>query len=173
MKTLLILRHAKSSWKRPDLDDHDRPLGARGRRDAPRMGALLRRRGLTPDLVVSSTAVRAQTTAEQVAEKSGYGGQVVLDRRLYLAAPEALVDVVGRLGGTVARVLVVGHNPGLQELVARLAGAAEALPTAALAQVALPIGAWRELRASTRGRLVELWRPKELDDMGGGRSPGS
>lgn len=164
MKTLLILRHAKSSWKRPDLDDHDRPLNARGRRDAPRMGALLRRRGLTPDLVVSSTAVRARTTAEQVAEESGYGGQVTLDRRLYLAAPEALVDVVGSLGGGAARVLVVGHNPGLEDLLARLTGAAEALPTAALAQVALPIAAWRELRASTRGRLVALWRPKELDE---------
>lgn len=162
MKTLLILRHAKSSWKQPALDDHDRPLSPRGARDAPRMGALLRRRGLTPDLIVSSTAVRARTTADQVADRSGCGGGVRLDRRLYLARPETIAAVAGDLGGGATRLLVVGHNPGLEELVARLTGAAEILPTAALAQVRLPIDAWSGLSTSTRGALVGLWRPREL-----------
>lgn len=162
MKTLLILRHAKSSWKQPALDDHDRPLSPRGARDAPRMGALLRRRGLTPDLIVSSTAVRARTTAERAADRSGCGGGVRLDRRLYLARPETVAAVAGDLGGGATRLLVVGHNPGLEELVARLTGAAEILPTAALAQVRLPIDAWSELSTSTRGALVGLWRPREL-----------
>lgn len=162
MKTLLILRHAKSSWKQPALDDHDRPLSPRGARDAPRMGALLRRRGLTPDLIVSSTAVRARTTADRVADRSGCGGVVRLDRRLYLARPETIASVAGGLGGGAARLLVVGHNPGLEELVARLTGAAEILPTAALAQVRLPIDAWSGLSTSTRGALVGLWRPREL-----------
>lgn len=158
MKTLLILRHAKSSWKQPALDDHDRPLSPRGARDAPRMGALLRRRGLTPDLIVSSTAVRARTTAEWAADRSGCGGGVRLDRRLYLARPETIAAVAGDLGGGATRLLVVGHNPGLEELVARLTGAAEILPTAALAQVRLPIDAWSGLSTSTRGALVGLWR---------------
>lgn len=162
MKTLLILRHAKSSWKQPALDDHDRPLSPRGARDAPRMGALLRRRGLTPDLIVSSTAVRARTTAEWAADRSGCGGGVRLDRRLYLARPETIAAVAGDLGGGATRLLVVGHNPGLEELVARLTGAAEILPTAALAQVRLPIDAWSGLSTSTRGALVGLWRPREL-----------
>lgn len=162
MKTLLILRHAKSSWKQPALDDHDRPLSPRGARDAPRMGALLRRRGLTPDLIVSSTAVRARTTANRVADRSGCGGGVRLDRRLYLARPETIAAVAGDLGGGATRLLVVGHNPGLEELVARLTGAAEILPTAALAQVRLPIDAWSGLSTSTRGALVGLWRPREL-----------
>ena len=74
MKLLLILRHAKSSWKDPDLDDHDRPLNKRGRRDAPRMGRLLRKEDLLPDLILSSTAVRARMTAEMVADASRYRG---------------------------------------------------------------------------------------------------
>ncbi len=163
MKTLLILRHAKSSWKQPGLADHDRPLNRRGNRDAPRVGRLLRRQALTPDLIVSSTAERARVTAAQVAEGAGYGGPVELDRQLYLADPEAIVDVVRGLGGEASRVLVVGHNPGLQELVARLTGKDEVLPTAALAQIELPIAGWAELRTSSRGRLAALWRPKELD----------
>lgn len=163
MKTLLILRHAKSSWKQPGLADHDRPLNRRGNRDAPRVGLLLSRQALTPDLIVSSTAERARSTAAQVADGSGYGGEVELDRQLYLAEPEAIVDAVRSLGGEASRVLVVGHNPGLQELVARLTGSDEVLPTAALARIELPIAEWAELRAFTRGRLVDLWRPKERD----------
>ena len=130
MKTLLILRHAKSSWKHPGLADHDRPLNRRGNRDAPRVGLLLRRQGLTPDLIISSTAERARSTAAQVADRSGYGGPVELNRQLYLAEPEAIVDVVRTLGSEASRVLVVGHNPGLEALVAGLAGRAEVLPTA-------------------------------------------
>ncbi len=163
MKTLLILRHAKSSWKHAGLADHDRPLNRRGDRDAPRVGLLLRRQALTPDLIISSTAERARSTAAQVADRSGYGGPVELRRQLYLAEPEAIVDVVRSLGSEASRVLVVGHNPGLEELVARLSGHAEVLPTAALAQIELPIAEWAALRAFTPGRLVGLWRPKELD----------
>lgn len=163
MKTLLILRHAKSSWKHPGLADHDRPLNKRGNRDAPRVGLLLGQQALTPDLIISSTAERARGTAAQVADGSGYGGPVELDRQLYLAEPEAIVDVVRSLGGEASRVLVVGHNPGLEELVARLTGRAEVLPTAALAQIELPLVEWAALRAFTRGRLAALWRPKELD----------
>ena len=163
MKTLLILRHAKSSWKQPGLADHERPLNRRGNRDAPRVGLLLRRQALTPGLIVSSTAERARATAVQVAEGAGYGSPVELDRQLYLAEPEAIVDVVRSLGGAASRVLVVGHNPGLQELVARLSGRDELLPTASLAQIELPIADWAELRTFTAGRLVGLWRPKELD----------
>ncbi len=163
MKTLLILRHAKSSWQYPGLADHDRPLNKRGNRDAPRVGLFLRRRGLTPELMISSTAARARSTAVQVADRSGYRGRVELDRQLYLAEPEAIVDVVRSRGGEASRVLVVGHNPGLEELVVRLGGRAEALPTAALAQIELPLAEWAELRAVTPGRLVGLWRPRELD----------
>ena len=85
MKTLLILRHAKSSWKFPDLSDHDRPLNRRGKQDAPRMGRLLKEKGLVPDLVISSTATRAKDTATAVAKHSGYKGRKINFESLYAA----------------------------------------------------------------------------------------
>ena len=87
MKTQLVLRHAKSSWNDPALDDHERPLNKRGRRDAPRMGELVREYGLIPDVVISSDAVRARLTAEAVAEAARYAGEILLDPHLYMACP--------------------------------------------------------------------------------------
>lgn len=164
MKTLLVQRHAKSSWKHPELSDHDRPLNKRGKRDAPRMGRLVAAQGLRPDVIVSSTARRARRTAEEVARHAGCEGAVQLDRRLYLASPDEIVDVVRGVAGSARRVMVVGHNPGLEDLVARLAGRRETLPTAALAALRLSIRSWTELTASTAGALAGPWRPRELPD---------
>jgi phosphohistidine phosphatase len=162
MKTLLILRHGKSSWKDASLADHDRPLNSRGRRDAPVMGELLRDEGLVPGLIVSSTAKRARTTAEAVAEASGYEGEVLLTRYLYMADPEDYLAVLQELDSTEESVMVVGHNPGMEALLEDLTGEYERLPTAALAQVELPVDRWTELTHETEGRLVNLWRPREL-----------
>ena len=163
MKTLLVLRHAKSSWKDSTLDDHERPLNKRGKRDAPRMGELVRTMRLTPDRIISSDAVRARLTAEAVAKAARYTGDIVLDRRLYHAGP---ADIITRLReiqeADVAIVMIVGHNPGLEELVAHLTDDAPDLPTAALAQIALGIDRWQALALSTRGSLLTLWGPKEL-----------
>jgi phosphohistidine phosphatase len=163
MKLLLILRHAKSSWKNPGLDDHDRPLNKRGRRDAPRMGRLLQHEDLLPDLILSSTAVRARTTAEMVADTSCYEGTLELTPELYGAEPEVYIDLLGRLDDDYNNVMVVGHNPSLEQLLQTLTGTEETLPTAALAKVELEIDAWSELDGSRRGSLVQLWRPRELD----------
>jgi len=162
MKTLLVLRHAKSSWSDPALDDHERPLNARGRRDAPRMGALVREHGLIPDVVISSDAVRARLTAEAVVEAARYGGEIRLDPRLYLAGPADILSVLRSVGENAETVMIVGHNPGLEELVAHLTGEWQDLPTTALAQIVLPIDQWRDLTLSTRGTLVGHWRPKQL-----------
>jgi phosphohistidine phosphatase len=163
MKTLLVLRHAKSSWDDRALDDHDRPLNDRGRRDAPRIGDLIHERGLTPETILSSDAVRARLTAEAVAEAAQYAGKIRLNRNLYLAGPADIRAVLGGLDETHGEtVMIVGHNPGLEELVAELTGEHEDLPTATLAQIALPIDRWRDVDESTRGRLMGLWRPKEL-----------
>ena len=162
MKTLLVLRHAKSSWSDPALDDHERPLNQRGRRDAPRMGELLRQYGLIPDMVISSDAMRARLTAEAVAEAACYAGEILLNRRLYMASPADILSVL-RTGPTNAEtVMIVGHNPGLEELVEQLTGEQQDLPTAALAQIVLPIDKWRDLKLSIRGTLSGLWRPKDL-----------
>jgi phosphohistidine phosphatase len=162
MKTLLVLRHAKSSWDDPARDDHERPLNTRGRRDAPRMGELVREHGLMPDLVISSDALRARLTAEAMAEAAHYSGEILLDQHLYLAGPGDILLRLRRLRQNAETVMIVGHNPGLEELVERLTGERQDLPTAALAQIVLPIDRWRDLTLATRGTLMGHWRPKEL-----------
>ena len=162
MKTLLLLRHAKSSWKHAEQTDHARPLNTRGTRDVPRMGALVRDRRMAPDLIISSSAVRAARTAGAVADACGFDGTVRSEPRLYLADPRTILEVLGEVAGDVSRVLIVGHNPGLEGLVTLLTERDETMPTAALAEISLPIDDWVELGPGTRGELVELWRPREL-----------
>jgi phosphohistidine phosphatase len=161
MKTLLVLRHAKSSRSDPTLDDHERPLNKRGRRDAPRMGELVREYGLIPDVVISSDAVRARLTAEAVAEAARYAEEILLDPHLYMACPADIVSRLQMVRENAETVMIVGHNPGLEKLVEQLTGERQDLPTATLAQIRLPIDQWRDLKLSTRGTLVGLWRPEE------------
>src|SRR3970040_1513796 len=122
MKNLLVLRHAKSSWNDPALDDHERPLNKRGRRDGPRMGELVREYGLIPDIVIASDAVRAQLTAETVADAARYAGEILLDRHLYMAGPADIVSLLQTVRENAETVMIVGHNPGLEELVEQLTG---------------------------------------------------
>lgn len=164
MKTLLIMRHAKSGWDDPTLSDHDRPLNDRGKRDAPRMGQLIESEGLTPDLVVSSTAARARTTAVLVTEAAGYQRAIEIHKPLYLATPAEIIEVLQNLFVEADIVLVIGHNAGLEEFLSDLVSEPQVMPTAALAQVALPIDTWEDLSQSTEGVLVNLWYPKEIHD---------
>jgi phosphohistidine phosphatase len=150
MKTLLILRHAKSSWKDAELEDHDRPLNKRGEHDAPRMGHLLREEDLVPDLILSSTAKRARKTAEAVAEASGYTGEVELIPELYGGGPEAYLETLHNLPGENLRVLVVGHNPDLEELVEMLTGKRSACPPRRWRK-SPSIENWQALDAECRG----------------------
>ena len=163
MKTLLILRHAKSSWKFPDLTDHDRPLNRRGKRDAPRMGRALKERGLVPDLVISSTATRAKDTASAVAKHSGYKGKRIRFESLYAAEPGAYLAVLRELTDNYQRVLIVGHNPGVEELIELLTGEIHIVPTCTLAQIEFDIEKWSDTlhRLTDRGRLVEILKPDE------------
>ena len=164
MKTLLILRHAKSSWRDESLTDHDRPLNERGKRDAPLMGRLLRAQGLEPDAVVCSTAKRARKTASKVIAAGDYGVTVELRKELYHASPDVYIEVLQEQADPCSCVMVVGHNPGMEGLLAILTRRDEMFPTAALAQVELPIDRWRDLAMNTHGTLVQLWRPKELEN---------
>ncbi len=162
MKTLLILRHAKSSWDHPGLRDHDRPLNPRGRRDAPRMGRFLVERDLVPGRIVSSTAVRARTTAELASAEFDREVEIETTSDLYHASPDGYIEVAEAMGGGAERLMVVGHNPGVTSLVRQLTGAGEYMPTAALAAVELDIDDWWDLGSAPRGRLIGLWRPKAL-----------
>jgi phosphohistidine phosphatase len=163
MKTLMLLRHAKSSWDDTRLRDFDRPLAERGKRDAPRMGKALRERGPAPDLIVSSTAARAQATVEAFVKAAGLEIEPRFDGSIYDATTADLMKLAGKLPDDRSTVLLVGHNPGFEDMVARLTGACERMPTAALACIELDIDRWEEVEEG-KGRL--LWRltPKQLDD---------
>lgn len=162
LKTLFILRHAKSSWDDDSLSDHDRPLNKRGKRAAHRMGRLLDEENLWPDLILSSTAERAATTTQRVTEAGGFAGEIGYLHELYGAGPHDLVDIVRELGGEAGSVMIVAHNPGLEDLVHQMTGEYQRLPTAALVRILLPIDHWRDLEADG-GTLAGIWRPKELD----------
>jgi phosphohistidine phosphatase len=126
------------------------------------MGELVREYGLIPDVVISSDAVRARLTAEAVAKAARYAGEILLDPHLYMACPADILSLLPMVRENAETVMIVGHNPGLEKLVEQLTGEREDLPTATLVQIRLPIDRWRDLKLSTRGTLVGLWRPEEL-----------
>ena len=162
MKTLLILRHAKSSWKYPELSDYDRPLNRRGKRDAPRMGKFLREQELTPDRILTSSAKRARNTASRVAKTCGYPGKVKKLDTFYDAVVGIYYETLQIVPDKYQRVMVVGHNPTMEYLVNYLTGEFRRMPTAALAHIELPIQGWEALDLNTVGTLVNLWTPKTL-----------
>ncbi len=169
MKSLLLLRHAKSSWDDPHMGDHDRPLRRRGISAAKRMGRWMLAESRVPERVLCSSAVRVQETWQLVRRTWEQAGATIptatTHAELYECPSSQVRHTVADLGGTWQRVLVIGHNPSLPDLLAELTGCSEAFPTAALAQVDLPIDTWSDIRQPVvRGVLVGLWRPRELDE---------
>lgn len=162
MKTLLLLRHGKSSWTDTSLSDHDRPLKKRGREAAKRMGQLIRELNLVPDHILTSSATRAIATAQLAATAAKFDGEIEVVPVLYHADPSAFVAITSRVPNRFDRVLIVGHNPGMEDWLDRLTGCVETFPTAALARIELPVDAWLDLSLNTRGTLKGLWRPKEF-----------
>ncbi len=160
MKTLLLLRHAKSSRDEPDLADHERPLNERGKQAAKEVGRFLRDEDLVPDLIVSSTAVRARKTAQKAAKQCNYERAIELDEQLYLGNAQTHYSVVRKVEPGCKRLLVVCHNPGISDFVNQITSGDEEMPTAGLAVIQLPIKSWKELTARTRGKLAKFWRPR-------------
>jgi phosphohistidine phosphatase len=165
MKTLLLMRHAKSSRDDPSLSDHDRPLNERGKSDAPRMGRLLRDEGLTPDLIISSSATRALATAVAVGEESHYTDAVGVRvaPELYPGDSLSYVEVLREIPEEFHRVLVVGHNPAIETFLSELVETDEILRTSALAVVQLPIERWKKISAKPRGVLKTVWKPRDIE----------
>ncbi|HSB10127.1 MAG TPA: histidine phosphatase family protein [Blastocatellia bacterium] len=163
MKTLLLLRHAKSSWDNPGIRDFDRPLAPRGERDAPRIGKALRKRGVTPEVVVSSPAARAKATIRAVMKAAKLGVEPRFDESIYGASTPELMGMIRRLPAEASCVLIVGHNPGFEDLVERLTGSNERMPTAALACIQLPIDHWDDVE-DRKGKLAWLLTPKQLGE---------
>jgi phosphohistidine phosphatase len=163
MKTLLVMRHAKSSWKEASLPDHERPLNKRGQRDAPAMGRRLQGLPQPPQAILSSTAVRARATAAAVAEAVAYEGQIELVAGFYTDAPAAYFTALRRLPETVNVALIIAHNPSVEEMVSMLTGEDETMPTAAIAHIHLPIETWQALTPDTEAALADFWRPEHED----------
>lgn len=167
MKTLLLMRHAKSSFKENEIPDFERPLSKRGEKDAPRMGKLLKDKELVPDLILCSTAVRTSRTAEIVAEKCGYKGEITYVNGFYLGEPEIYLETLRDLkeegdDDHTGVVLVIGHNPGLETLLQMLTDKVESLPTSAVACLKIPIRSWKALTSDIVAHLVGVWRPREI-----------
>ena len=171
MKTLTLLRHAKSGWDDPVTRDFDRPLNAKGKRAAQTVGRHLRDLGLEFDYVVASPAIRVGETLDAVV--AGYGRKLapVWERRIYLASAATLLDVIHELPAGADRVLLVGHNPGLEDLVLMLVPEAadglrglveEKYPTATLAELTLAVDGW-DGAAAGAAALTRYIRPRDLD----------
>jgi phosphohistidine phosphatase len=163
MKTLLLLRHAKSDWNDSSLKDFDRPLATRGERDAPRIGKALRKRGQLPDLIISSPAARAKATIEAVAKAAKLDLEIRFDEAVYGASSAELIKLVLGLRDKSSCAMLVGHNPGFEDLVGRLSGSHERMPTAALACIEFKVDRWDDVNDG-EGKLVWLLTPKNLQE---------
>jgi phosphohistidine phosphatase len=148
MKSLFLLRHAKSSWSKEGLPDIDRPLNDRGRKDAPKIGRILRDSGTMPERIVSSPAKRALKTARLVAKELGYPEtEISVDPQIYAAAPDALLAVIRELDDAIDRAMLVGHNPGLSELANRLStDSLGDFSTCTVVRLDFAVDSWRDIR---------------------------
>ena len=160
MKMLYVIRHAKSSWAEPGLDDFERPLNDRGRSDAPEMARRMKAKGIKPDLIISSTAERAQTTARIFADELGYPSEsILLKPDLYETDIDTVFDVVQQIDTHASHVLIFGHNPTFTYFVNDLASARiDNIPTCGIAAIALN-GAWQDAGEDS-GNLVWFDYPK-------------
>lgn len=163
MKTLLLMRHAKSSWKDPGLTDHERPLKKRGRKDAKRMAKIIEEKDLYPDLILSSSAVRAVETVEVLVENLGYENEIIYSDALYMGEPSDFIEALKTLDSDIEKVMIVAHNPGLEAYLQIIDGEIESLPTSALGHLVLSLEDWRELSFETMGDMVSIWTPKKLE----------
>lgn len=159
-KTLLLMRHAKSDWAADYSGDHERPLNRRGVRSARLMGGALAARGLAPQLVISSTATRAASTARLADEAGGWDADLRFDPALYDSGPDEVLEAASA-APNVARLMIVGHQPTWSMLVRRLTGDSVEMKTATVAIVELDIAHWTDL-LSADGRLVEVLNPRDI-----------
>ena len=168
MHTLYLLRHAKSSWADSALRDHERPLAPRGRRDAKRIATHLARLGIEPELVLCSSAERTRETLELLRPALGATAMVRLEPKLYAASSETLLERIRAVSEAITSVMLIGHNPGLQQLALALASAGAELkrleakfPTAALATLTVPNIMWSHL-SQDDAVLAAYVVPKQL-----------
>jgi phosphohistidine phosphatase len=165
MKTLILVRHAKSSWDDPYQADHDRPLNERGERDAPRMGKRLKEKAIVPDLLISSTATRARETARKLANSMGIPEQrIQTEKNLYHADEEMILRLIRKLPDTTDCVMLFGHNPGFTDFSnAMTEDFIDNIPTCGVVQIMCPADTWSEV-AFGGGKVVLFDYPKSRQD---------
>ncbi len=163
MKTLLLMRHAKSDWKQPGLSDHDRPLNARGRAAAPAIARKLLECGPNVDVILASSAVRVQETVALLQEQWSSGAELLTSPALYLASPQQIMSEVQSLHDTWHSALVVGHNPGMAALVCHLAAQDLEFPTGALAIFQFDTNTWSKVFSKGGAELMDFCKPRDLD----------
>lgn len=165
MKSLYLIRHAKSSWKFPELTDHDRPLNSRGKRDAPEMGRRLKERDIRPDLLVSSTALRAMTTCQVIAEQIGYPKEkIVGDRNIFHSGSGTLLQIVKNTSNDKNRLMIFGHNPGFTDFANRLAQTdIWNIPTCGVFACSFPVDHWKDVSFGGGQFLFYDYPKKETD----------
>ncbi|MEN3329233.1 MAG: phosphohistidine phosphatase [Acidobacteriota bacterium] len=161
MKTLFLLRHAKSSRKDQSLPDFERPLNRRGKQAAERIGRYLKRELIVPELVLSSPAVRARETIERVAKAATWTPEIRFDQRIYEAGGLRLLDVVSQIENERKTALLVGHNPGIEELLMLLTGESKRVPTGTLINLELKSSKWTTA-ADKRAKLAWIIKPRDL-----------
>ena len=161
MKTLFLLRHAKSSWKDQSLPDFERPLNHRGKKATDKLGRYLKDELIVPDLVLSSPAVRARETIERVMKAANWIADVRFDQRIYEAGGLGLLEVVSQIENDHKTVLLVGHNPGIEELLMLLTGESKKVRTAALIKLELKSSKWATA-ADKRAKLAWRIKPRDL-----------
>ena len=165
-KILLILRHAKSGLKHGDLPDHERPLNKRGKKQGQEMGILLKELRLVPDYIVSSTAKRAVNTSKAVAESCEYGGKISYDSLLYhQASADQYIKVLSVVPDIYVKVLIVGHNPTLENLIEKLTNRIELMKTCSLARMDVEIKSWKDIiYERNKINFVNIWHPAVKDE---------
>ena len=165
MKTLFLVRHAKSSWESPLLPDHERPLNARGKRDAPRMGKRLVSRGVKPDILISSPAVRAYSTAVKIAAEIDYPkDDIQVNEKLYFEGTSSVLDVIHSLIPRISSAMLFGHNPIMTQLVNYLANTTIGnVPTCGIAEIKFDAESWEEVDEGL-GAMQLFDYPKRVDD---------
>ena len=159
-KTLLLMRHGKSSWKDKKIPDYERPLKKRGKAAAVEIGNILRENELIPQAILSSPASRASETAEIVAKESGFPGKITFIDSFYMAEPDVYIDYLKSLDDSLERVMIVSHNPGLEAFMQLLDGRLEALPTGSMVYLCLNINHWSDLSFETDAELIGFWDPE-------------
>ena len=162
-RTLLLMRHGKSSWKEKGLADEKRPLKKRGEEAAAMVGKTLKVSEIVPDLILSSPAKRAKNTAEIVAKESNFSHKVELVESFYMGEPSDYVARLKKVPKDVKRVLVVGHNPGLEAFLQMLDGHISAMPTGSLAVIKLDLHSWSDFSAESGGNVIAFWDPEQKE----------